>query len=64
MEKLKVLSMGFDKAEVPVCVLEVESGRLYSDSYDSNFRIQSLTGVKELYRCSDIEPVADRVMGL
>lgn len=64
MEKLKVLSMGFDNAEVPVCVLEVESGRLYSDSYDSNFRIQSLTGVKELYRCSDIEPVADRVMGL
>ena len=64
MEKLKVLSMGFDKAEVPVCVLEVESGRLYSDSYDSNFRIQSLTGVRELYRCTAAEAVADRVMGL
>ena len=64
MEKLKVLSMGFNTAEVPVCVLEVENGRVYSDSYDSNFRLQSLTGLKELYRCRAIEPVADRATGL
>lgn len=64
MEKLKVLSMGFDRAEVPVCVLEVEDGRVYSDSYDSNFRLQSLTGLKELYRCRAVEPVVDRVVGL
>lgn len=64
MEKLKVLSMGFNKAEVPVCVLEVESGRVYSDSYDSNFRLESLTGLKELYRCRAVEPVANRVIGL
>lgn len=64
MEKLKVLSMGFNKAEMPVCVLEVESGRIYSDSFDSNFRPQSLTGLKELYRCRAIEQVEDRAMGL
>lgn len=63
MEKLNVLSMGFNKAGVPVCVLEVESGRLYSDSFDPNFRLQSLTGLKELYRCRAVEPVTDRVTG-
>lgn len=64
MEKLKVLSMGFNKAEVPVCVLEVESGRLYSDSFERDFKVQSLTGLKELYRCRAIESVADRIIGL
>jgi hypothetical protein len=52
MEKLKVLSMGFNKVEVPICVLEVQGGHRYYDSHDPDFRVQSLTGLKELYRCS------------
>ncbi|MNC60907.1 hypothetical protein D3C75_1108190 [compost metagenome] len=64
MEKLKVLSMGFDGAEVPVCILEVENGRLYTDSFESDFRPQSLTGLKELYRFSEPGDVIDRVTGL
>lgn len=50
MEKLASLSMGFDRAEVPVCVLEVESGAVYIDTHDPGLRVESLTGVKELYR--------------
>jgi hypothetical protein len=64
MEKLKVLSMGFDGAEVPVCILEVENGRRYTDSFESDFRPQSLTGLKELYRFSEPGGVIDRVIGL
>lgn len=64
MEKLEVLSMGFDRAEVPICILEVENGRLYTDSFDPDFRVQSLTGLKELYRCSASNEVIDRVTGL
>ncbi|ROM18402.1 hypothetical protein BK643_05850 [Pseudomonas protegens] len=52
MEKLTSLSMGFNQAEVPICVLEVESGDVYVDTQQSDIDAESLTGVKELYRRS------------
>jgi len=50
MEKLTSLSMGYSRAEVPVCVLEVESGAVYVDTHEPGLCVESLTGVKELYR--------------
>ena len=56
MEKLTSLSMGFDRAEVPVCVLVVESGAVYVDSHEPDLDVDSLTGVKELYRRRATKP--------
>lgn len=50
MEKLKSLSMGFNQAEVPICVLEVESGDVYINTHQRSLDVESLTGLKELYR--------------
>ena len=58
MEKLKSLSMGYDRAEVPICVLEVESGAVYVDTHEPDFDVESLTGVKELYRRRITKPDA------
>lgn len=52
MEKLVSLSMGFSRAEVPVCVLEVESGDVYVDTHEADLDVASLKGLKELYRRS------------
>ncbi|GEM_PF-499278 len=58
MEKLKSLSMGYDRAEVPICVLEVESGAVYVDTHEPRLDVESLTGVKELYRRRATKPNA------
>jgi hypothetical protein len=52
MEKLTSLSMGFNQAEVPICVLEVESGDVYVNTHQRDLDVGALVGVKELYRCS------------
>lgn len=52
MEKLTSLSMGFNPAEVPICVLEVESGDVYVDTHQRDLDVESLIGLKELYRRS------------
>jgi hypothetical protein len=55
MEKLVSLSMGFSPAEVPICVLEVESGDVYVDTHESHLDVASLKGLKELYRRSPLK---------
>lgn len=55
MEKLTSLSMGFNQAEVPICVLEVESGDVYVDTHQRDLDVESLTGLKELYRRTALE---------
>ncbi|MFT2158002.1 hypothetical protein [Pseudomonas putida] len=55
MEKLMSLSMGFSQEEVPVSVLEVESGEVYIDSHEPGLNVESLTGLKELYRRSPVK---------
>ncbi|MBD8575404.1 hypothetical protein IFU04_14225 [Pseudomonas syringae] len=50
MEKLTSLSMGFNQAEVPICVLKVESGDVYVNTHQRDLDVESLTGLKELYR--------------
>ena len=52
MEKLTSLSMGFNQVEVPICVLQVESGDVYVNTHQRDLNIGSLTGLKELYRRS------------
>lgn len=52
MEKLTSLSMGLNKAEVPICILEVESGEVYVNTHQRDLDVDSLTEVKELYRRS------------
>ena len=52
MEKLTSLSMGFNQVEVPICVLQVESGDLYVNTHQRDLDIDSLVGLKELYRRS------------
>jgi len=52
MEKLTSLSMGFSRAEVPICILEVESGDVYIDTHEADLDVASLKGLKELYRRS------------
>ncbi|QKL09275.1 MULTISPECIES: hypothetical protein [Pseudomonas putida group] len=58
MEKLNSLSMGYDRAEVPICVIEVESGAVYVDTHEPDLYVESLTGVKELYRRRATKPNA------
>lgn len=50
MEKLTSLSMGHNQAGVAVCVLEVEGGAVYIDTHEQGLGVDSLNGVKELYR--------------
>ncbi|MCQ3032545.1 hypothetical protein NLO88_17980 [Pseudomonas syringae] len=52
MEKLTSLSMGFNHAEVPICVLEVESGEVYVNTHQRDLDVDTLTEVKEFYRRS------------
>ncbi len=58
MENLKSLSMGYDRAEVPICVIEVDSGAVYVDTHEPDLDVESLTGVKELYRRRATKPNA------
>lgn len=50
MEKLKSLSMGFNRAEVPICVLQVESGDVYVNTHQRELDVDALLGVRVLYR--------------
>lgn len=50
MEKLSTLSMGFNRVDVPICVLEVESGEVYVNTHQRDLDVGSLTDVKEFYR--------------
>ncbi|WP_313064986.1 hypothetical protein [Pseudomonas sp.] len=50
MEKLKSLSMGFNRAEVPICVLQVESGDVYVNTHQRDLDVDALVGVREVYR--------------
>lgn len=52
MEQLTSLSMGFNQVEVPICVLQVESGDVYVNTHQRDLDVGSLTGLKELYRRS------------
>ena len=52
MEKLTSLSMGFNQVEVPICVLQVESGDVFVNTHQRDLAIDSLVGLKELYRRS------------
>lgn len=52
MEQLTSLSMGFNQVEVPICVLQVESGDVYVNTHQRDLNVGSLTGLKELYRRS------------
>ncbi|POF88339.1 hypothetical protein [Pseudomonas putida] len=58
MEKLLSVSMGFSKEEVPVSILEVEGGDVYIDTHERGLTVESLTGVKELYRSRCSRPIA------
>ena len=50
MEKLTSLSMGFNQVDVPICVVEVESGDGYVNTHQRDLDVESLTGLRELYR--------------
>lgn len=50
MERLTSLSMGFSQMEVPISILEVEGGEVYIDSHEPSLSIDSLIGLKVLYR--------------
>ena len=63
MEKLASLSMGFSRAEVPVCVLEVESGDVYVDTHEADLDVASLKGLKELYRRSPVKAASAEMAG-
>ncbi|MBD8623401.1 hypothetical protein [Pseudomonas sp. CFBP 13727] len=56
MEKLTSLSMGFNQVDVPICVVEVESGDVYVNTHQRDLDVNSLTGLKELYRRSASNP--------
>ncbi|WP_145255585.1 hypothetical protein [Pseudomonas sp. DE0157] len=63
MEKLMSLSMGFSQEEVPVSILEVESGEVYIDSHEPGLNVESLTGLKELYRRCPVTPASAEMAG-
>jgi hypothetical protein len=49
MEKLTELSTGFDRNDIPVCLLTVESGSVYADVHDPSFDAKSLANVRKIY---------------
>jgi hypothetical protein len=49
MEKLNGVSIGYDPYSVVICLLEVESGVVYSDTHDDSFDARTLTNVKKIY---------------
>ncbi|PQO96417.1 hypothetical protein C5612_30455 [Pseudomonas frederiksbergensis] len=49
MEKLTSVSVGYDKNEVPVCLLEVESGAVYTDVHDLSFDASTLINLRKIY---------------
>jgi hypothetical protein len=63
MEKLTSLSMGFSQDEVPVSILEVESGEIYVDMHEPGLKVESLTGLKELYRSRTSSPTSAAGLG-
>jgi hypothetical protein len=52
MEKLKSLSLGFNQAEMQICVLHVESGDVYVNTHQRDLHVDALVRVRELYRRS------------
>lgn len=49
MEKLTALSVGFDKDDAVVCLVEVEGERLYTDTHDRSFDLNTLTNLQKIY---------------
>ena len=49
MEKVKSLSIGDDKDGDAVCVVTVEGGSVYHDSYRSSLDVATLTNIRALY---------------
>ncbi|POA33854.1 hypothetical protein C1884_16630 [Pseudomonas sp. GW460-R15] len=49
MELLRGISLGYDKNEVVVCLLEVESGQVYTDSHDRSSDVNTLTNLRKIY---------------
>lgn len=49
MEKVKSLAIGDDQDGDSVCVLTVDGGSVYHDSYRTNLDVASLTNMRVLY---------------
>ncbi|MHC8339389.1 hypothetical protein [Pseudomonas sp. HLT2-19-2] len=49
MEKLSGVSIGFDGNDIQVCVLELESGSVYTDVHAPSFTVESLTKIRKIY---------------
>ncbi|MDR8364207.1 MULTISPECIES: hypothetical protein [Pseudomonas] len=49
MERLTSVSVGYDKNEIPVCLMEVESGAVYVDVHDPTFDASTLTNLRKIY---------------
>lgn len=49
MEKLTSVSVGFDKNDVVVCQVEVEGGKVYFDTHDRYFDVNTLTNLRKIY---------------
>lgn len=49
MEIIKAISIGHDRNGCVICVLEVESGKIYTDTHDRSFKPEALTNVRKIY---------------
>lgn len=49
MEKLTSVSVGYDRNEIPVCLLKVESGAIYADVHDPSFDASTLINLRKIY---------------
>ncbi|MNP05140.1 hypothetical protein D3C76_970850 [compost metagenome] len=49
MEKVEGVFIGVDSDEIPVCLLQVASGSIYSDRHGLCVTIESLTNVRKIY---------------
>lgn len=49
MERLTSVSVGYDKNDIPVCLMEVESGAVYVDVHDPTFDVSTLTNLRKIY---------------
>jgi hypothetical protein len=53
MDRLASVSVGEDADDIPVCLMQLENGSVYHDSFQKNFDPSSLSNLRQMYVCEN-----------
>ena len=53
MDRLASVSVGEDADDIPVCLMQLENGSVYHDSFQKNFDPSSLSNLRQMYVCGN-----------